>query len=112
MSLTERVVEILRKGDFEARDGDWEARNDALIELQQLFRTAAATVADDEAEKTEEARETPREADHHVAFDLEAWRALRLPLTGALRDLRSHLVREACALVARVWPSHIVEHTT
>ena len=49
----------------------------------------------DEAGKIEE-------TDDEAMFDAEAWRALRLPLQQCLRDPRSHLVREACGLLAKI----------
>lgn len=73
MSRNEDVLLLVK--DLE--NDDWQLRNSALLGLVALFR---------------EGGEGP-------AFDCETWRALKLPLQASLKDLRSHLVREACALI-------------
>ncbi|KAH8058233.1 hypothetical protein JL722_6088 [Aureococcus anophagefferens] len=88
MSCSHVVVAEVERGDFgnRGKDGDWTARNEALLALQRLFDEAARL-------------EPPNDRDAEPAFDAEAWRALRLPLQSSLKDLRSQLVREACALL-------------
>ncbi|KAJ8605214.1 hypothetical protein CTAYLR_000451 [Chrysophaeum taylorii] len=90
MSLTEAVVGALKRGNFEAKDGDWEARNDALLECTRLFSETG--------ERLGKGTTLPGE-DY---FDAGTWRALRLPVQACLKDLRSHLVREACGLIVAV----------
>jgi len=48
--------------------------------------------------------------DWEELFNMDTWRALRLPLQAALKDLRSQLVHEACDLVASVALSLNDEH--
>lgn len=84
--MSDAIIAAVKRGNFEAKDGDWEARNDALSECTRLFveageRLAAGPVVGQDF------------------FDATTWRALRLPLQSALKDLRSHLVREACGLI-------------
>ena len=88
MSCSHVVADEVARGNFEdtGPDRDWGDRNEALLALQRLF---------DEAAKIEE-------TDDEAMFDAEAWRALRLPLQQCLRDPRSHLVREACGLLAKI----------
>ena len=88
MSCSHVVVAEVERGDFgnRGKDGDWTERNEALLALQRLFDEAARL-------------EPPDDRDAEPAFDAEAWRALRLPLQSSLKDLRSQLVREACALL-------------
>jgi hypothetical protein len=88
MSCSHVVADEVARGNFEdtGPDRDWGDRNEALLALQRLF---------DEAAKIEQ-------TDDEAMFDAEAWRALRLPLQQCLRDPRSHLVREACGLLAKI----------
>ena len=88
MSCSHVVVAEVERGDFgnRGKDGDWTERNEALLALQRLFDEAARL-------------EPPDDREAEPAFDAEAWRALRLPLQSSLKDLRSQLVREACALL-------------
>ena len=111
MSCSHVVVAEVERGDFghKGKESDWEVRNEALLALQRLFDEAATL-------------EVPADKNAEAAFDAEAWcvpsfilcssarsrdgsrparrrRALRLPLQTCLKDLRSQLVREACALL-------------
>lgn len=89
--MSDAIVAALKRGNFEAKDGDWELRNDALIECSRLFAEAGERLA-----KTDGAMVGQE------FFDVTTWRALRLPLLAALKDLRSHLVREACGLIVSI----------
>ncbi|KAJ1455428.1 hypothetical protein M885DRAFT_464382 [Pelagophyceae sp. CCMP2097] len=87
MSLTEQVLQEVKRGRFGAAGEEWEQKSKSLVVLQAIFLDAA------------------RDADPHAVdecFNLETWRALRLPLQGALKDLRSQIVKEACGLVTAV----------
>jgi hypothetical protein len=55
---------------------DWEVRNAAVLDLQQLVQSSDASL-----------------------FNKDVWRALKEPLQYTLQDLRSSLVREACKLL-------------
>ena len=91
MSCSHVVVAEVERGDFgkSGKDSNWEEKQEALCALQRLF---------DEAGKLE----VPADKGAEAAFDAEAWRALRLPLQSCLKDLRSGLVKEACALLVCV----------
>lgn len=95
--MSDAVIAALKRGHFDEKDGDWEARNDALSECTRVFVEAGERLA----ALSFSNGGTPHQSSSEC-FDATTWRALRLPLQGALKDLRSHLVREACGLVGAI----------
>ena len=98
MALNDRVRRIVDQGGFDKEE--WSQRSEALLDLDELFGKASA---DRDAEVA--MRSTlleGRPGTSQVLFDSETWRCLRMPLAGAIRDVRSQLVKEGCGLLARI----------